>query len=72
MKAEQMRAKSADELKEKIAKLKRSAKRPVLPLSGVTGEGVEAVTTELFRVIAEARAAEKAASEGIAVEGGDA
>lgn len=58
----------ADELKEKIAKLKRSAKRPVLPLSGVTGEGVEAVTTELFRVIAEARAAEKAAaSEGVEV-----
>jgi len=56
----------ADELKEKITKLKRSAKRPVLPLSGVTGEGVEAVTTELFRVIAEARAAEKAA-EGVEV-----
>ncbi|PJI43765.1 GTPase ObgE [Ferrovibrio sp.] len=58
----------ADELKEKIAKLKRSAKRPVLPLSGVTGEGVDAVSTQLFSIIAEARAAEKAAIE---VEGGD-
>lgn len=53
----------ADELKEKITKLKRSAKRPVLPLSGVTGEGVETVTTQLFAVIAEAREAEKAAAE---------
>lgn len=63
----------ADELKEKIAKLKRSAKRPVLALSGVTGEGVDVVSTQLFAIIAEARAAEKAAAgiEVGEVESGD-
>lgn len=52
---------SADELKEKMTKLKRSAKRPVLALSGVSGEGIEAVVNQLYAVIAETRAAEKAA-----------
>lgn len=54
-----------DELKEKIAKLKRSAKRPVFALSGVSGEGVDAVVSKLWDVIAEARQAEK---DGIAIE----
>jgi GTP-binding protein len=49
-----------DELKAKIQKLKRAAKRPVLTLSGVTGEGVEAVTRALFEAVAEARAIEAA------------
>ena len=52
---------SADELKEKMARLKRSAKRPVLALSGVSGEGIDAVVNQLYAVIAEAREAEKAA-----------
>lgn len=53
-----------DELKEKIAKLKRSAKRPVFALSGVSGEGVDAVVSKLWDVIAEARQAEK---DGVAI-----
>ena len=48
-----------DELKQKLAKLKRSAKRPVLALSGVSGEGVQAVSDKLYEVIAQTRAAEK-------------
>ncbi|MFN4309890.1 MAG: GTPase ObgE [Ferrovibrio sp.] len=52
---------SADELKEKMTKLKRSAKRPVLALSGVSGEGIDAVVNQLYAVIAETREAEKAA-----------
>ncbi|WP_341704756.1 GTPase ObgE [Ferrovibrio sp.] len=56
----------ADELKEKITKLKRSAKRPVFALSGVSGEGVEAVVRQLWEIIAAARQAEK---DGVAVQG---
>ncbi len=49
----------ADELKAKLTKLKRSAKRPVFTLSGVSGEGVNAVVDALYDVIARTRAAEK-------------
>lgn len=49
-----------DDLKAKLAKLKRAAKRPVFALSGVSGAGIETVTTELYAVIAAARAAEAA------------
>lgn len=52
---------SPDELKEKMTRLKRSAKRPVLALSGVSGEGIDAAVSQLYAVIAEAREAEKAA-----------
>jgi GTP-binding protein len=37
-----------DELKQKMAKLKRAAKRPVLALSGVTGQGVQPVLAALY------------------------
>ncbi|HLT75925.1 MAG TPA: GTPase ObgE [Ferrovibrio sp.] len=49
----------ADELKAKMTKLKRAAKRPVFALSGVSGEGVSAVVDALYDVIARTRAEEK-------------
>ena len=49
-----------DELKEKMTKLKRAAKRPVFALSGVSGAGIDAVVQQLFAIITEAREAEKA------------
>jgi GTP-binding protein len=62
---------SPDELKEKMAKLKRSAKRPVFALSGVSGAGIDEVVQQLFAIITEARAAEKAKIE-VEVEADDA
>jgi len=44
-----------DELKTKIQKLRRAAKRPVFPLSGVTGAGIEDVTRALNAEIIAAR-----------------
>ncbi|WP_298724279.1 GTPase ObgE [uncultured Ferrovibrio sp.] len=54
---------SEEEVKEKLTKLRRSAKRPVFALSGVSGAGVDEVVAKLYEVIAEARAAEKAEAE---------
>ncbi|HEX6958769.1 MAG TPA: GTPase ObgE [Ferrovibrio sp.] len=50
---------SEDELKEKLARLKRSARKPIFALSGVSGAGVAAVVARLYEVIAAARQAEK-------------
>jgi GTP-binding protein len=52
-----------DELKEKIKKLKRSAKRPVLVLSGATGNGVTEVLRALYTQIQIRKAAEQEAAE---------
>ncbi len=46
-------------IKEKQAKLRRSARKPVYLLSGVTGEGRDAVLEALHAVIKEAREAER-------------
>jgi GTP-binding protein len=51
----------ADELQKKRQKLKRASKRPVLLLSGATGQGVGEAMAALYAVISEARA--KAAAE---------
>jgi GTPase len=48
-------------IKERQTKLRRSAKKPVHLLSGVSGEGRDAVLAALYAVIQEARAAERAA-----------
>jgi len=48
-------------IKEKRAKLRRSAKKPVHLLSGVSGEGRDAVLQALHAVIKEAREAEQSA-----------
>jgi GTPase len=48
-------------VKEKQTKLRRSAKKPVHLLSGVSGEGRDAVLAALYAVIKEAREAERAA-----------
>jgi GTP-binding protein len=50
----------ADAIKEKQAKLRRSAKKPVHLLSGVTGQGRDEVLKALYAVIEEARAAKTA------------
>ena len=47
-----------EELKEKLTKLKRSAKKPVHVLSGATGQGVQEVLYQLLTVIREAREAD--------------
>ena len=47
----------ADQRKKKAASLKRAAGRAPMPLSAVTGEGVEAVLRALMAVVAEARQA---------------
>ena len=44
-----------DELKTKIQKLRRAAKRAIFPLSGVTGAGIEDVTRALNAEIIAAR-----------------
>ena len=62
-----------DEIKEKLKKLKRSAKTDVYPISGVTGEGVDTVLRALRVVIKEYRAAERKAeiqASGVAEDTG--
>ena len=64
----------ADELKEKLKKLKRAAKADVMPISAVTGEGVTEVLRALRGIVKDYRAAEKraeAVESGIAVEAED-
>ncbi|EKE68457.1 GTPase ObgE [Oceanibaculum indicum] len=58
----------ADELKEKLKKLKRAAKTEVMAISAVTGEGVTEVIRALRPIVKEYRAAEKKAE---ALESGD-
>ena len=50
-------------IKEKQAKLKRSAKKPVHLLSGVSGQGRDEVLVALYAVIKEAREAERRREE---------
>jgi GTP-binding protein len=50
-------------VKEKQTKLRRSAKKPVHLLSGVSGAGRDAVLTALYAVIQEARDAERRAQQ---------
>ncbi|MBC7134833.1 MAG: 50S ribosome-binding GTPase, partial [Oceanibaculum nanhaiense] len=64
----------ADELKEKLKKLKRAAKADVMAISAVTGEGVTEVLRALRGIVKDYRAAEKraeAVESGIAVEAED-
>jgi GTP-binding protein len=52
-----------DELKTKLQKLKRATKRPIFVLSGVSGEGIDAIVQVLYEQIAAARLAEKGVPE---------
>ncbi|ACI97885.1 GTPase ObgE [Rhodospirillum centenum] len=54
-----------EELEFKRTKLRRSAKKPVMLLSGATGQGVQEMLFELLRHIREARGAEAEAAEEI-------
>jgi GTP-binding protein len=54
-----------DELKEKLRKLKRSAKRPVLVLSGATGQGVPEVLRALMAEIKARNERDRAAAEPV-------
>jgi len=47
---------SKDEIKEKSAALKKASKKKIWPISAVTGEGVQPVLREMFKVIAAKRA----------------
>lgn len=58
-----------DELKAKVQKLKRAAKRPVFVLSGVSGDGIDAVVQALYEQIAATRLAEKELEAGTAQTG---
>jgi GTP-binding protein len=51
------------ELAKKRAKLKRASKCPVLTMSGVTGQGVDAAMTALLQTIQAARQAEREAEQ---------
>ncbi len=57
---------SPEELKEKLTKLKRSAKKPVMVMSGATGQGVPEVQFALLDVIKQARGQEAADAEAAA------
>ena len=52
-----------DTIKEKQTKLRRSAKKPVYLLSGVSGQGRDDVLKALLAVIREAREADRSAEE---------
>ena len=54
-----------DEVKKKLSALKRASRRTVLPLSGVTGYGVEAVLFALLERIKAHRAEVQAAAEAV-------
>ena len=54
-----------DEVKKKLAALKRASRRTVLPLSGVTGAGVEAVLFAVLERIKAHRAEVQAAAEAV-------
>lgn len=51
-----------EEIKEKIKLLKKASKKPVMPISAVSGEGVQPVLREMLRVIEETRAIEREAN----------